>query len=141
MAIIASSIIGFLCVIAAAIAPDTIFVFLLNSIGAIYLIVYLVIVGSQVVLRRRTRTSELRVKMWFFPYLSILTGLIIIAVLVQMFLAEKTRAQLLLSLGATGLVIVLYFVNRWYLKRTPNSPNREDLGRKDAERNAIDVNA
>ncbi|MFF2243782.1 amino acid permease [Arthrobacter sp. NPDC058130] len=121
LAILASSVIGFLCVIAAAIAPDTVFVFLLNSIGAIYLIVYIVIIVSQIVLRRRTPDSELRVKMWYFPYLSILTAIVILAVLVQMFLEEKTRAQLLLSLGATGLVIALFFVNRWYVKLRPIS--------------------
>ncbi|MFF2315255.1 amino acid permease [Arthrobacter sp. NPDC058097] len=126
--IMASSIIGFLCVIAAAVAPDTIFVFLLNSIGAIYLIVYLVIVISQIVLRWRTRGSELRVKMWFFPYLSIVTGLVIAAVLVQMYVAEKTRPQLLLSLGATALVIALYFVNRWYVNRNPSPPEEGSSG-------------
>ena len=42
-AILASSVVGFLCVIAAAISPDTIFAFLLNSSGAIILFVYLLI--------------------------------------------------------------------------------------------------
>ena len=43
IAILASSVIGFLCVIAAAISPDTIFAFLLNSSGAVILFVYLLI--------------------------------------------------------------------------------------------------
>src|SRR6478736_1238937 len=42
-AILASSVVGFLCVIAAAISPDTVFSFLLNSSGAIILFVYLLI--------------------------------------------------------------------------------------------------
>ena len=53
-AILASTVVGFLCVIAAAISPDTVFLFLLNSSGAIILFVYLLIAVSQVVLRRRT---------------------------------------------------------------------------------------
>ncbi|MDF2826414.1 MAG: amino acid permease, partial [Mycobacterium sp.] len=53
-AILASSVIGFLCVIAAAVSPDTIFAFLLNSSGAIILFVYLLIAVSQIVLRYRT---------------------------------------------------------------------------------------
>ena len=73
-AILASSVVGFLCVIAAAVSPDTIFAFLLNSSGAIILFVYLLIAISQIVLRRRTPDSELRVKMWLFPVLSILTA-------------------------------------------------------------------
>ena len=50
-AILASSVVGFLCVIAAAFSPDTIFAFLLNSSGAIILFVYLLIAISQIVLR------------------------------------------------------------------------------------------
>ena len=63
IAILASSVIGLLCVIAAAFSPDTIFAFLLNSSGAVILFVYLLIVISQIVLRRRTPDSELKVKM------------------------------------------------------------------------------
>src|SRR4029079_19230960 len=66
-AILASSVVGFLCIIAAAASPDTIFAFLLNSSGAIILFVYLLISISQIVLRYRTPDSELRVKMWLFP--------------------------------------------------------------------------
>ena len=39
VAILASSVVGFLCVIAAAVSPDTVFAFLLNSSGAIILFV------------------------------------------------------------------------------------------------------
>ncbi len=76
-AILASSVVGFLCVIAAAISPDTIFAFLLNSSGAIILFVYLLIAISQIVLRCRTPDSQLQVKMWLFPVLSILTAVAI----------------------------------------------------------------
>ena len=43
VAILSSSVVGFLCVIAAAVSPDTIFSFLLNSSGAVILFVYLLI--------------------------------------------------------------------------------------------------
>lgn len=45
-AILFSSVVGFLCVIAAAISPDTVFLFLLNSSGAAILFVYLLIAIS-----------------------------------------------------------------------------------------------
>ena len=60
--------------IAAAVSPDTVFLFLLNSSGAIILFVYLMICISQIILRRRTDPAELRVKMWLFPVLSVLTA-------------------------------------------------------------------
>lgn len=112
-AILFSSIVGFLCVIAAAISPDTVFLFLLNSSGAIILFVYLLICLSQIILRRRTSPEKLRVKMWAFPVLSILTAAAIIAILVQMAIDESVRPQLLLSLLAWAIVIVLYVVTRW----------------------------
>lgn len=63
-AILSSSVIGFLCIIAASVAEDTIFSFLLNSSGAIILFVYLLISISQLVLRFRNGSEHLTVKMW-----------------------------------------------------------------------------
>src|SRR3954451_24513579 len=83
-AILTSSIVGFLCVIAAAVSPETVFLFLLNSSGAVILFVYLLIAISQVVLRRRTTPDKLVVKMWLFPVLSIIVIAAIVAVLIQM---------------------------------------------------------
>lgn len=116
-AILASSVVGFLCVIAAAFAEDTIFAFLLNSSGAIILFVYLLIAVSQIVLRRRTPDSELRVKMWLFPVLSILTAVGIVAILLQMFFDDSLRSQLLLSLLSWAVALCLYAVSRRFLKR------------------------
>ncbi len=112
-AILASTVIGFLSVIAAYVSPDTVFKFLLNSSGAVILFVYLLIAISQFVLRRRTPDDQLTVKMWFFPVLTILAGAGIIAVLVQMGLKSDTRSQLLLSLLSWGVVLVLYAITRW----------------------------
>jgi GABA permease len=111
-AILLSSVVGFLCVIAAAVSPDTVFLFLLNSSGAIILFVYLLIAISQIVLRRRNGSSSLVVRMWLFPGLSILTVAGIVAVLVQMALDPEIRPQLVLSLGAWAVVLVLYVVTK-----------------------------
>ncbi|TMS50583.1 amino acid permease [Mycobacterium sp. DBP42] len=118
-AILASSVIGFLGVIAAAFSPDTIFAFLLNSSGAVILFVYLLICISQIVLRYRTPDSQLKVKMWLFPFLSIVTAVGIVAILVQMFLQEAVRSQLLLSLASWAVVIALFLANRWFVGRRP----------------------
>jgi GABA permease len=112
-AILSSTVIGFLSVIAAYVSPDTVFLFLLNSSGAVILFVYLLIAASQFVLRRRTPDADLKVKMWFFPFLTIAAGAGIVAVLVQMGLKSDTRSQLLLSLLSWAVVIGLYFVTRW----------------------------
>ena len=73
-AILASTVVGFLSVIAAYVSPDTVFLFLLNSSGAVILFVYLLIAVSQFVLRRRTDEAELTVKMWLFPWLTVVAA-------------------------------------------------------------------
>jgi GABA permease len=113
LAILSSTVIGFLSVIAAYVSPKTVFTFLLNSSGAVILFVYLLIAISQFVLRRRTPEENLTVKMWFFPVLTILAAAGIVAVLAQMGFKEDTRSQLLLSLLSWGVVLVLYAVTRW----------------------------
>lgn len=112
LAILSSSAVGFLCVIMAWLAPGTVFLFLLNSSGAIILFVYWLIALSQIVLRRRTPDERLRVKMWFFPVLSVLTLAGITAVLVQMAFDRSARSQLWLSLLSWAVAIGLYFAAR-----------------------------
>jgi len=112
-AILASTVIGFLSVIAAYVSPDTVFLFLLNSSGAVILFVYLLIAISQYVLRRQTPDDKLTVKMWLFPYLTIIAALGIVGVLLQMLLTSDTRSQFLLSLLSWGIVLALYAVTRW----------------------------
>ncbi|WP_102145189.1 amino acid permease [Mycobacterium hubeiense] len=129
IAILASSVVGFLCVIAAAISPDTIFAFLLNSSGAVILFVYLLIAVSQIILRRRTPDSELKVKMWLFPVLSIITAGGIVAILIQMGLQANVRSQLVLSLLSWAVVVGLYFLNRWYVNRRPVVEGAAPTGR------------
>ena len=111
--ILASTVVGFLSVIAAYVSPETVFLFLLNSSGAVILFVYLLIAISQFVLRRQTPEDQLTVKMWFFPWLTILAAVGIVGVLVQMALKSDTRSQLLLSLLSWGVVLALYGLTRW----------------------------
>ncbi|MBW0017078.1 MAG: amino acid permease [Mycobacterium sp.] len=108
-AILFSSTVGFGCVLMAWLAPNTVFLFLLNSSGAVILFVYWLIALSQIILRRRTPPEKLRVKMWFFPLLSILTLVGITAVLVQMAFDRTARSQLWLSLLSWTVVVAAYF--------------------------------
>jgi GABA permease len=111
-AILGSSVIGFLCVIAAYVSPDQVFLFLLNSSGAIILFVYLLICLSQLRMRRMVPPERLKVKMWFYPVLTVLTAAAIVGVLVSMFVRADTRSQIILSLLAWGVVLVAFAVQR-----------------------------
>jgi L-asparagine transporter-like permease len=68
---------------------------------------------SQIVLRRRTPLQSMRVKMWFFPGLSVLTLVGIVGLLVSMALDPRARTELWLGLLSWAVVLVLYFVPRW----------------------------
>jgi GABA permease len=70
---------------------------------------------SQLRMRRiieRTAPERLRLKMWFYPVLTIVTAAAIVAVLVAMFVREDTRSQIVLSLLAWAVVVGAYAVLR-----------------------------
>ncbi|WP_030484262.1 amino acid permease [Nocardioides aequoreus] len=125
-AILFSTVIGFLSVVAAYVSPDTVFLFLLNSSGAVILFVYLLISISQLLLRRRTPDDELVVRMWAYPALTIVAIVGIVAILVQMMFTADTRSQILLSLLSWGVVVALYVVTR----RAGGSVSAEELERQ-----------
>ncbi|GAA3677083.1 GABA permease [Arthrobacter ginkgonis] len=106
-AVLASTVVGFITVGLNYIAPDTVFLFLVNTSGAIALFVWLVIATSQLVLRRRTEASgvEMPLKMWLFPYLTWASIIAIVAMIVGMLFVDATRESLLLSL-LLGAVVV-----------------------------------
>ena len=118
-AILSSTVVGFLCVIAAAVSPDRVFSFLLNSSGAVILFVYLLIAISQIILRRRTSPEKLTVKMWAFPVLSFIVVAAILAVLAQMAFDEDARTQLLLSLASWAIVVIIFFATKRLRGKAP----------------------
>ncbi|WP_425573087.1 hypothetical protein, partial [Nocardioides panacihumi] len=95
-----------------------------NSSGAVILFVYLLICVSQIVLRYRRDGAELTVRMWLFPWLSGLTTLAILGVLVQMAFDAEVRIQLWLSLLSWAAFLVLFVVNRVRLVRVDRVPER-----------------
>jgi GABA permease len=123
-AILASSVVGFLSVIAAAASPKNAFALLLNSSGAIILFVYLLIAISQIVLRYRTPDAARQLKMWLFPVLSIITTTAILAILVQMYIQKDLRSQLLLSLLSWAVVLVFYFAKKWLGRTSTTARSR-----------------
>src|SRR5215213_2770570 len=62
--------------------------------------------------------------MWLFPALSILVACGIVAILLQMAFNATARPQLLESLGAWAVVIVLYFITKRVTERTEAKPPR-----------------
>ncbi|WP_327175827.1 amino acid permease [Streptomyces sp. NBC_01335] len=117
-AVLASVAFGFVSVLLNLEWPDTVFLYLLNSVGAVLLFVWALIALSQLRLRPRLdREAAARgpergpvLRMWCFPYLTWLTLVALFAVLVLMLADDSARGQVLWSAGATALVLLVAWV-------------------------------
>lgn len=110
-AILAGTSVGYIAVVANYFFPDEIFLFLLNSSGAIQLIYYIILVSSQIKLRRHLEAHDpgaLKLKMWWFPWLSYLSIAWMIVVLGLMVWIPETRSQVGLSFASLAAILALY---------------------------------
>ncbi|MGW7289156.1 amino acid permease [Streptomyces sp. NPDC054847] len=129
-AVLVSSVFGFLCVLLSYWRPDDIFMWLLNTIGAIILVVWFFIAVSQLVLRRRTEREnpeKLVVKMWLFPGLTLLALAGMATVFALMLREEETRMQLL----GTGVLTLVLAVVGFVLQKTRESRSATGAGATD----------
>ncbi|WP_406405478.1 amino acid permease [Streptomyces sp. NBC_00879] len=114
-AVLVSSVFGFLCVLLSYWRPNDVFMWLLNMIGAIILVVWIFIAVSQLVLRRRTERedpSKLVVKMWLYPALTWVALAGMVAVFVLMAREPDTRTQLYYTGGLTVALAVVGYVRQ-----------------------------
>ena len=110
--------------------PEEIFTWLINASGAIALFVYLLIAVSELVTRRRLEREapeRLRIKMWFFPWLTYLSIFGILAVLTAMFFIPGLRPQIIASLISLGVILIAYFLRKTFgpAQRDPEQVVRE----------------
>ncbi|MFF8829611.1 amino acid permease [Streptomyces sp. NPDC015131] len=115
VAVLASSVFGFVCVLLNYWRPDDIFAWLLNMIGAIILVVWFFIAASQLLLRRRLEREapeKLVVKMWLYPYLTWVALAGMAAVFVLMAREPDTRLQLYYTGGLTLFLAVVGFARQ-----------------------------
>ncbi|MFJ4198415.1 amino acid permease [Streptomyces sviceus] len=104
LAVLASSVFGFVCVVLSYWRPDDVFSWLLNMIGAVILVVWAFIAVSQLRLRRaleREAAGRPTVRMWAFPYLTWVALAGMAAILVLMAREPGTRVQLYWTGGMT----------------------------------------
>jgi GABA permease len=107
-AILLSVSIGFLSVVFDAVSPNKVFLFLVNSSGAVALFCYVLIALAELRMRRRLEREDperLKLRMWAFPWLTYLAIAGMVAVIASMALVDDVRSQLIPSL--ISLVVVL----------------------------------
>ncbi|MFV2117650.1 amino acid permease [Streptomyces sp. Act-28] len=120
-AVLASVAFGFVSVLLNLLWPDSVFLYMLNSVGAVLLFVWALIAVSQLRLRRRIERAEPgppALRMWAFPWLTWAALAAMTGVLVLMLREASTRPQMLWSTGATALVVLVALLRERRAKRT-----------------------
>ncbi|MGN9791315.1 amino acid permease [Streptomyces sp. OZ13] len=109
-AVLASVAFGFVSVLLNLKWPDSVFLYMLNSVGAVLLFVWALIAVSQLRLRRRLEREapeKLTLRMWGFPWLTWVALAAMAAVLGLMLTDDAARPQVLWSSGATAGVLLV----------------------------------
>jgi GABA permease len=129
-AILAGTSVGYVSVVIYYFAPASVFTWLINASGAVAIFVYLLIAVSELVMRRRIERENperLRIKMWFYPWLTYLSIGTMVAVLVAMYFISSQRPLLIASLISLGVILLAYVVRRQFgpTQRDPSEVARE----------------
>jgi GABA permease len=112
-AILLTSSIGFVATGLAYLSPEKVFLFLVNSSGAIALFVYVLIALSELRMRRtleREAPERLKLRMWAYPYLTYASIAAMAAIVGAMALVDETRPQLIPSFLSLGVVLLAHRV-------------------------------
>lgn len=111
-ALFASTVGGVIASLVNFVAPDSgIFEFIMNSAGLVALFVYVFIALTQRNLRRAMtpeQVADLKLKVWFFPWLNVVLIGGVLFVLVVMMGSESGRTQVYTSLMVTVAMMVLW---------------------------------
>lgn len=114
-AVLLSTVIGYIAIAMNYFMPSQIFSFIMNSAGAVALLVYLVIAITQLRLRARMspeETAQLKLKMWGHPWLGILVIIGVVGVITSMALIPGVRSQLVLTMISLAVVIGAFLLLR-----------------------------
>ena len=114
-AILAGTGVGFLAVMMSYISPDAVFPFLVKSNGTVALFVYLLIALSELQLRRkleRESPERLVVRMWLFPWLTIVGIVAMVGILAAMAFIPDQRTPLITGLVSLAIAVVVFWLLR-----------------------------
>lgn len=120
--VMVGALIGVLGVLAAAVSPQRVFVILVNSAGALMLVVYAIVSLAQVRLRRDREQSGLPnppVAMWMFPYASYIAIGGILIVLSAMAITPSLARDFQWSAVTVAIIVAAYLILAWRRKRQP----------------------
>ena len=114
-AILTGTVFGYIAVVMNYVSPTHVFAFLVNSYGTVAVFVYLLIALAELRLRgdlERNDPARLRIRMWAYPYLTVLAILAMVAMLTAMAFIPEQRAPLLFGLVSAAVMAAGYGVRR-----------------------------
>ena len=120
VALLASTVFGYLTVVVSYLSPNWVFPFLVKSYGTVALFVYLLIAVAELKLRarlEREHPERLKVRMWGYPWLTRATILAMLAVLAAKAVIADERVSLGFGLISVALLLAAYLLRRWLLPR------------------------
>lgn len=130
-AVLLSTIAAYICAIFNFVSPDKLFLFLVNASGAIALLVYIVIAVSHLRLRLRIEKENpgvLKMKMWMFPYLTYVTIVAMVGILIAMAFIDSMRSQFILTMLIAVFVVSSYFIsNRKKVESTIGNADKQKI--------------
>ena len=102
---------GYLAVVMNYVSPDRVFVFIVNSYGTVAVFVYVLIAFAQLRLRRRLERDDparLQIRMWGFPYMTLLAIAAMLSILAAMAFIPEQRIPLLFGIVSAALACLAY---------------------------------
>ncbi|HTV50604.1 MAG TPA: amino acid permease [Steroidobacteraceae bacterium] len=118
--ILTGTVFGYLAVVMSYVSPKGVFAFLVNSYGTVAIFVYLLIGLAQLRLRARLEREDparLRMRMWCYPYLTIVAIVGMLAILAAMGLIADQRVPLIF-----GILSALAMMGGYLLRRRYGAP-------------------
>ncbi|MCX4880806.1 MULTISPECIES: amino acid permease [unclassified Streptomyces] len=119
--VLVSCVFGFACVLLSYWRPDDVFPWLLNMIGAVILVVWILIAVSQLRLRARLNREapqKLVVRMWAYPWLTWVALAAMAAIFVLMARDPGTRTQLYYTGAMTAVLAAVGYARQRARART-----------------------
>jgi GABA permease len=112
-AILTSTLFGYAAVVMNYVSPERVFAFLVNSYGTVAIFVYVLIAAAELRLRARLEREapgRLRVRMWGYPYVTILAIVAMLGIVVAMAFIPDQRVPLVFGLASAAAMLLGYLV-------------------------------
>ncbi len=115
LGIVTGTLFGYFAVAMSYVSPDRVFAFLVNSYGTVAIFVYVLIAFAELRLRARLERDapgRLRLRMWGYPYLTIVAIVGMLCILTAMAFIQEQRVPLIFGVLSAVAMVFGYLARR-----------------------------